>query len=125
MGTGFLMIDRRVFDAIREKFPEYRYVEDWNEGTGEDKFDYFPEKIIKDPDFGYKESTFLTEDFGFCYLARKCGFKIYADTTFHVNHWEGARCYPDKSLMNPPEPPKMPDAVNEADIANWRKAKAA
>ena len=125
IGTGFVMIDRRVFDTIREKFPQYSYIEDWNEGTGETKFDYFPENIIEDKEFGYPQRTFVTEDFGFCYLARKCGFKIYADTTFHVNHWEGSRCYPEKPLMQQPAPPKMPDAVNEADIGNWRKAKAA
>lgn len=120
VGTGFQMVDRSVFEAIKERFgKELSYVEDWNEGKGEIKYDFFKEGVVLDPEFGYDKPTFVTEDFYFCYMARKCGFKIQVDCTSYVTHWDGARGYPEK----PPAPPqeKMPEYVNETDILNFAR----
>lgn len=95
VGTGFLMIDRCVFEKIRELNPDLAYVEDWNEGTGETKYDFFPEGPILDPANGFNVRTFRTEDFGFCHLAKLAGFEIFVDTTFFLKHWDGQRGYPD------------------------------
>lgn len=120
VGTGFLLIKREVFEAIMEKFKdEIRYVEDWNEGTGETKYDFFREGVVHDPAFGFPEPTFVTEDFYFCYMARKCGYEIMVDCSSFVRHWEGSRGYPEAPLGPPPVP--MPDHVSETDILNFRR----
>lgn len=119
-GTGFMMVNREVFEAIKDKFrEEIQYVEDWNEGKGEIRYDFFREGVVHDPEFGYDKPTFVTEDFYFCYMARKCGFKIQMDCTSYVKHWDGARGYPEKEPGPPPEP--MPEFVNETDILNFRR----
>lgn len=122
VGTGFLMIDRQVFLDIIAKFgPQIAFIEDWNEGTGEQKYDFYREGVVHDPEFGYPQPTFVTEDFYFCYMARKCGYEILVDCSFYVNHWEGSRCYPEG--LPPPghAAPKMPDHVQESDILNFRR----
>lgn len=120
VGTGFLLIKREVFEAIIKKFgPEITYVEDWNEGAGETKHDFFREGVVDDKEFGWVGPTFVTEDFYFCYMARKCGYEILVDCSSYVRHWEGSRGYPEV----PPKPPAptMPDHVNETDILNFRR----
>lgn len=120
VGTGFLMIKREVFETISKTFAkEIGYIEDWNEGAGEHKFDFFPEGRVHDPEMGYPEPTFITEDFGFCRLARKCVYEIMVDCSSFVRHWEGSRGYPE-TLQDPPPAP-MPDHVNETDILHFRR----
>lgn len=94
-GTGFLLMKRNVPLTMRDKFPHLMHKEDWSEGRGEEKYDLFWEGIMTDPQY-YPDPTFLTEDWGFCYHARKAGFKIMLDTSFFVMHWEGGRGYPEK-----------------------------
>lgn len=72
-GTGFMLIKRRVFDALSNDVPGY--VQE--------------QAIIKefystciDPDSG----EFMTEDYHFCRLARNQGFKIYAAPWVHLSH---------------------------------------
>lgn len=120
VGTGFLMIKREVFEAIAKKYgPEIAYIEDWNEGTGEQKYDFFREGVVHDPDFGFKTPTFVTEDFYFCYMARKCGYEILVDCSSFVPHWEGSRSYPEVAPPRPQAP--IPDHVQETDILNFRR----
>lgn len=120
VGTGFLMIRREVFEAIIAKFgPEIGYIEDWNEGTGEQKYDFFREGVVDDPDFGWKGPTFVTEDFYFCYMARKCGYEIMVDCSSFVRHWEGSRGYPEQAPPPPSQP--MPDHIQETDILNFKR----
>lgn len=122
IGFGFVMVDRIVPEAIIKKFgEEIWYIEDWAEGQGEKKHDMFREGVVQDPEFGYPLRTYVTEDFYFCYLARKCGFEIFADCTSFVTHWDGGQCFPDKfSAPQPTAAPKvngkMPEFVNEAEL---------
>lgn len=118
-GTGFLLIKRRVFDKLRAEIekpdaqpPRWAF-EDWNEGKGQKKWDIFWEGVMCDPELDYPKPTQLTEDFGFCYWARKYGFKIFVDTSFHVMHWDGGRGYPEQ-----PPPTAEPQALmaNRADL---------
>lgn len=119
-GTGALMVDRGVYEGIIAKFgDELRFIEDWNEGKGETRYDFFKEGVVHDPEFGYKVPTFLSEDFYFCYLARKAGFDIMMDCTSFAMHWEGSKGYPEKSPAPPPDP--MPDHVSETDILNFQR----
>ena len=124
IGTGFLMIDRKVFTDIIARFGhEIGYIEDWNEGTGEHKFDFYKEGVVDDKAFGWVGPTFVTEDFYFCYMARKCGYNIMIDCSSYVNHWEGSRCYPEPGVVTPTAPPRpaLPDHVQETDILNFAR----
>lgn len=117
-GTGCLLIKRRVMETLRDQCeksesPMRWAIEDWTEGRGQKKWDIFWEGIVIDPEFGYDKRTPLTEDFGFCYWARKAGFKIYTDTTFYLKHWDGGRGYPEKEPPSHPPQPSAPITVNE------------
>ena len=103
VGTGFLMIKRGVFQKMIEAYPEQAYIEDWNEGTGMTKWDFFQEGVVTDDKFGYPKPTYVTEDFYFCLKARRLGFKVLVDTTFYLKHWEGMNCYPKGEPGQPPK----------------------
>ena len=114
VGTGCIAIRRSTFEKMAahidgsDDFPHRWTMEDWNDGRGQKKYDFFWEGAIKDPEFGYPEWTQLTEDWGFCYWARKAGLKVWLDTRFYLTHWEGNRGYPE-------EPPKLlsPEEVKQ------------
>lgn len=93
-GTGFLLIKREVFEKIRDMSPEIAHKEDWNEGKGQTKWDFFSEGVVTEPGH-YPDPTFLSEDFYFCKRARDAGFPTFVDTTFYVMHWDGGRGYPE------------------------------
>ena len=103
-GTGFLMVKREVFEKIRKEHPELAHQEDWAEGRGAEKWDFFSEGVVTDPIY-YPVPTFLSEDFYFCKRCRDAGYKVYIDTRFHVMHWEGSRGYPEE------EPPKVKQRI--------------
>ena len=88
IGTGFMMIRRDVFDAIREKFPEKAYKKEGDEqDLDAGYFDYFP--------VGVHNGRYLSEDYYFCQMARDCGYNIYYDTSIIVSH-RGSATYPFK-----------------------------
>jgi hypothetical protein len=91
MGTGFLMIHRSVFEAIREKTPEHVYKPEGDEEKG-DYYDYFRVGVV--------EGRYLSEDYYFCYLARQAGFDVWMDGNILVTH-VGHAAYPfnDKDLI--------------------------
>jgi len=84
LGTGFLMIHRDVFIAIRNQFPENTYKNESDEADGE-YYDYFR--------VGVFDGRYLSEDYYFCAIARKAGFKVFCDTTALVRH-AGRAVYP-------------------------------
>lgn len=82
-GTGFMLIKREVFEALADKVPSY--TNDMYVST--DVVDK-PEMIKEFFDTSIDEETnrLLSEDYHFCKLARKHGFKIYADPQIELNH---------------------------------------
>lgn len=125
IGFGFVMIDRKVPEAMikadGKMWPATDYIEDWNEGKGEKRYDFFQEGVVQDAEFGFPQRTYVTEDFYFCYKARKLGFKVMADCTSYVHHWDGGQQFPDKNSAPPaanpqPERKEMPSFVNETDL---------
>jgi hypothetical protein len=83
-GTGFMLIKRGVFEALADKVPEYN--SDMYMATDVVR----QPKIIKeffatsiDPE---ADNRLLSEDYHFCKLARKHGFKIYAAPWVQLSH---------------------------------------
>ena len=83
-GTGFMLIKREVFEALRPTVPKYTndmiLIIDKN-----------PQKKIIDEFFATsidEESgnRLLSEDYHFCKIARKAGFKVYAAPWAQLTH---------------------------------------
>jgi hypothetical protein len=72
-GTGFMLIKRGVFDTLAEAVPEYapehRLIKEYYATT-------------TDPESG----RLITEDYHFCFLARRHGLKIYAAPWARLAH---------------------------------------
>jgi hypothetical protein len=83
-GTGFMLIKREVFEALADKVPEY--ANDMYLATEVDR----KPKIIKeffatsiDPEEG---NRLLSEDYHFCKIARKAGFRVWAAPWAQLTH---------------------------------------
>lgn len=98
IGTGFLMVKREVFNAIRKRYPDECYIEDWADGKGEEKYGYFKEGRVLDPEMGIEKPTWLTEDWYFAYLARCCGYTVWGASKVIVGHWDGGTMHPIDQL---------------------------
>jgi len=88
--TGFLCIQRNVFETLIHKFPERRYINtvDGYMSIQHDFYDFFYVHI--NPETRIYES----EDYGFSLLARQAGFTIYCltNTTLIHHGWMGYSC---------------------------------
>ena len=70
-GTGFMMIDRRVLEAMKSEKRHYLSKSScWN---------FFDCRVDGD--------SFLSEDYAFCQDAREMGFKIIMDPECKLKHW--------------------------------------
>jgi len=67
LGTGFLLIKKKVLDKMFEK----KFVRKWG----------FPFNFMKKPN-----GNDIGEDLAFCIRAKKAGFKIWCDPTIPLNH---------------------------------------
>lgn len=95
--TGFLALSRKVFEAMRESFPERTLTH-----FGHPSFSYFQMPIENGVLFG--------EDVFFCKEWRKLGGKVYLDPEIKLTHWGFAPTpYPGhigKWLKNQPVSPQ-------------------
>lgn len=82
-GTGFMAIHRRVFLELVEGL----WVEPYRDYERKRQWNFFPMPITNE--------ELLSEDWGFCDVARKAGFKIWLDTRIQLLH-EGTALYPFK-----------------------------
>lgn len=91
IGTGFMMISRAVFDKFKETYPEKAYKPDH---VGQPMFDgsryihaYF-DCIIdsKESLTGGGSDRYLSEDYFFCQMSRKMGFKIWLCPWMRTQH---------------------------------------
>lgn len=128
VATGFMRIRTKVFDWMFNHFHERRYQD--RPGEGEVRCEYFPigmvgggsyerrVELLKnmiDPDgtiagdqldiaralYGDLGPGWIQgEDYAFCRLARKAGFKVYVDTKLTVRHL-GLCPYPRDEFMRP------------------------
>jgi hypothetical protein len=84
IGTGFMMIRRKTFDAYKDKFPQLSYKPDHVrtehfDGTREIHA-YFD--CIIDPE----SKRYLSEDYMFCQWARKAGIKVWLCPWMKLEH---------------------------------------
>lgn len=89
LGTGLLLTRREVYRTMELKLE----LPTCNHGRGLPIVPYFLPMLVPDGDGQW----YLGEDYAFSERARRCGFKIFADTTIRVNHlgtyrysWEDA-----------------------------------
>ena len=94
IGTGFMMIRKDVFEAIRVMYPEqsYHYDDDERGGAAKRGYDWWR--------VGVYEDRYLSEDYFFCQLAATLGYKTYLDKSILCQHI-GKISYPmeDKQLL--------------------------
>jgi hypothetical protein len=89
LGTGFMRIKREVFTAMIDQLGDhitFDYHSDEPQFQGKIGYDFFP----TGPDVRYALGSggrqYLSEDWGFCELARQCGFKAYAAPWIRLTH---------------------------------------
>jgi hypothetical protein len=75
VATGFMMIQRKVFETLRDMHPEWEH-KDINSDNM--LYGYFDFKLTRE---GY-----IGEDFLFCDRAREAGFTVWIDPTIALGH---------------------------------------
>jgi hypothetical protein len=75
VGTGFIMIQRQVFELLRDAHPEWAYMD---QNSGKKLYSYFDFKCTPD---GY-----IGEDYTFCDRVREHGFTVWIDPTIKLGH---------------------------------------
>lgn len=73
-GTGFMMIDRSVFEKFEAAFPERAH----SEGPVGDSFAWFDPRV--------EDGIYLSEDYAFCKDWRHMGGEIVADPSIKLIH---------------------------------------
>lgn len=78
VATGFMLIKREVIEKMQEAYPERRF-----HYQGDDNYyDLYSPYIDEES----PNRLFLTEDYAFCRLARKVGYKSYMSKRFTLGH---------------------------------------
>jgi len=86
-GTGFMLIHRKVFETMVEKFSdEIKYAVDMGDDKSPQRYmyDFFSVGVRYDP--VTKQRRFLSEDWYFCQRWREAGGKIIMQTKIYCAH---------------------------------------
>lgn len=75
VGTGFIMIQRKVFEVLRDSHPEWMY---HDQNSDKDLYSFF--------DFKSTPDGYIGEDYTFCDRAREHGFTVWIDPTIKLGH---------------------------------------
>ena len=93
LGTGLMLIKRRVLERMRDERPEIAYINESKDGKNEETmWDFFQCGVRKDLD---GKMRYFSEDWCICHHAREMGMKTYADTSVLAGH-VGSIVYPIK-----------------------------
>jgi len=90
IGTGFLCVERSVFERMIERFPQIEYLAD---ESGRREWDFWPVGVCRTHT---GQVRYLSEDWFFCERAFQMGYQIFADTRVILKH-VGEVIYPLKS----------------------------
>lgn len=84
IGTGFMLIQRKVFDTLMYKFPELKYKNNVAGYHNDEYIDYFYNffAIEIDPE----SRVLLSEDYLFCKIWRELGGDLWLDLGINLNH---------------------------------------
>lgn len=77
-GTGFMMIQRHVFERFAIAYPERQYRSVYRTGEHGWTRCYFIDEIA--------DERFLTEDYNFCRLVRAAGMKVWVAPWLNLDH---------------------------------------
>jgi len=83
-GTGFMMIDRKVFEGFKKAYPEYAFRPDHNRTEhfdGSRMIHMYFDTVI-DPE----SKRYLSEDYFFCQWCRKIGYKVWICPWMELKH---------------------------------------
>lgn len=84
LGTGFMMIKRKTFEKYREAYPEYMYLPDH---VRSEHFDGSREIMcFFDTTIDPESKRYLSEDYFFCYNARRAGMKVWMCPWIELSH---------------------------------------
>lgn len=83
-GTGFMLIKRTVFEQLADKVPQYR--RDMYMATETDRPVQYIKEFFTTSIDEEANDRLLSEDYHFCKLARKNGFKIHAAPWAQLSH---------------------------------------
>jgi hypothetical protein len=93
IGTGFMMIARKVFEDFREAYPQFKYTPDHNRSENfkgdRDIHAYFDTVIDSKAylgDISGESNRYLSEDYFFCQFVRRIGYKIYLCPWMKISH---------------------------------------
>lgn len=75
VGTGFIMIQRQVFELLRDAHPEWKY---HDHNSNKDLYSFF--------DFKSTPDGYIGEDYTFCDRAIEHGFTVWIDPTIKLGH---------------------------------------
>lgn len=82
VGTGFLCVERSVFVAMAEKYPEIAYREDYGDRLV--AHDFWPMGVYRKN--ASDEGRYLSEDWYFCQRWLDMGGEVFADTVTVLKH---------------------------------------
>jgi len=84
IGTGFMLVERGVFEKFAVAYPDYWYTPDHNRSTAFDGsrkiYQYFQAEIEKE------RNRYLSEDYWFCQMARKADISVWLCPWMQVKH---------------------------------------
>ena len=93
IGTGFMMIKKKVFDDFREAYPQFSYTPDHNRSEhfkGDRNihayFDTVIDSIAYLGDIAGGSDRYLSEDYFFCQFVRRIGYNIYLCPWMKLGH---------------------------------------
>lgn len=92
IGTGFMMIKRKVIDDLVQKHPEMKYHNDlptynlYHPDMKDNFYLFFDCRVGQCMIDNVKSQRYLSEDYAFCQLCRSIGYDIWLDITQTVAH---------------------------------------
>ena len=94
IGTGFMMVQRQVFDKWREAYPQFHYKPDHNRSEqfkGDRYIHAYFDTVIDNEQYmpmgsSNKSDRYLSEDYAFCQLSRHIDIPIYVCPWMKLGH---------------------------------------